>query len=71
MIQAHQAPKLEDLHPDWSHMSPQQARLAYNVSLAAADALAELYPGEGLRNVLRSPERLGQVTREIDKKLGF
>ena len=71
IIQAHQAPKLEELHPDWSRMSPQQARLAYNVSLAAADALADLYPGEGLRNVLRNPERLDQVTVEVDKKLGF
>ena len=71
MIQAHQAPKLEELHPDWSRMSPEQARLAYNVSLAAADALADLYPGEGLRNVLRNPQRLDQVTAELDKKLGF
>jgi hypothetical protein len=71
MIQSHQAPKLEQLHPDWSRMSPGQARVAYNVSLAAADALADLYPGEGLRNVLRNPQRLDQVTAELDKKLGF
>jgi len=71
MIQAHQAPRLEELHPDWSRMNPQQARLAYNISLAAADALADLYPGEGLRNVLRNPQKLDQVTGELDKKLGF
>lgn len=71
MIQTHQAPRLEELHPDWSRMNPQQARFAYNLSLAAADALADLYPGEGLRNVLRNPQRLEQVTAELDKKLGF
>lgn len=71
LIQAHQAPSLEELHPDWSSMSPAQARLAYNISLASADALVDLYPNEGLRNILRNPDRLDQVTAELDKKLGF
>ncbi len=52
-------------------MSAGEARTAYNVSLAAADALYENYSDDGLRNVLRNPENLGQVTEELDKKLGF
>jgi len=71
MILAHQAPRLEEMHPDWSRMGPGEARFAYNLSLAAADALFEIYPGEGLRNILRNPEKLDTVAAELDKKLGF
>jgi len=71
LIQAHQVPRLEELHPDWSSMSTGQARMAYNFALAAADALCENYAGDGLRNILRNPQNLAQVTAEVDKKLGF
>lgn len=68
--QAHQVPKLEELHPDWSHLSADQARVAYTLALAAADAMYDGDPN-GLRNILRNPQSLGQVTAELDKKLGF
>ena len=71
LAHGHQVPRLEELHPDWSRMNAEEARRAYNVSLAAADALYENYSGDGLRNILRNPENLGQVTGELDKKLGF
>lgn len=71
LAQAHQVPRLEELHPDWSRMSADEARRAYNISLAAADVLLQSYPREALRNVLHNPEQLGQVTTELDKKLGF
>ena len=71
LAQAHQAPRLEELHPDWSRMNAEEARRAYNISLAAADALYESYPGDALRNVLRNPQNIGHVTEELDKKLGF
>lgn len=71
LAQAHQLPRLEELHPDWSRMSETEARQAYNLSLAGADALSNAYPSESLRNILRNPDSLPQVTRELDKKLGF
>ena len=71
LAHTHQLQRLEELHPDWSRMSAGEARTAYNVSLAAADALYENYSGDGLRNILRNPENLGQVTEELDKQLGF
>jgi len=71
LAHTHQLPRLEELHPDWSRMSAGEARTAYNISLAAADALYENYSGDSLRNILRNPENLGQVTEELDKKLGF
>jgi hypothetical protein len=52
-------------------MSETEARQAYNLSLAGADALSNAYPSESLRNILRNPDSLPQVTRELDKKLGF
>ncbi|MBZ5611220.1 MAG: tetratricopeptide repeat protein [Acidobacteriia bacterium] len=68
--QAHQVPRLEELHPDWSRLSAEQARTAYSLALAAADALYDGDPN-GLRNILRNPQSLGQVTADLDKKLGF
>jgi len=71
LAHTHQLQRLEELHPDWSRMSAGEARTAYNVSLAAADALYENYSGDSLRNILRNPENLAQVTGDLDKKLGF
>ena len=71
LARQHQLPRLEELHPDWSRMSADEARQAYNLSLAAANALYESYSTDGLRNILRNPENLGQVTEVLDKKLGF
>ncbi len=68
--QAHQVPRLEELHPDWSHFSRDEARIAYALALDAADALYDGDPN-GLRNILRNPQSLGQVTAELDKKIGF
>jgi tetratricopeptide (TPR) repeat protein len=68
---AHQIPRLEQLHPDWSSLSIEDARQAYNLALAAADALYEKYSSDGVRNLVNNPQKLGQVTAELDKQLGF
>ena len=44
---AHQIPRLEDLHQDWSQLSVENARLAYNLALSAADALYDNYSSFG------------------------
>jgi len=66
---ARQMPRLEDLHQDWSHLSIENARLAYNLALAAADALFE--NTSGIRNVVNNPQGLPQITAELDRKLGL
>lgn len=66
---ARQMPRLEDLHQDWSHLSIENARLAYNLALAAADALFE--NSSGIRNVVNNPQGLPQITAELDRKLGL
>jgi tetratricopeptide (TPR) repeat protein len=68
---AKQIPRLEDLHQDWSQLSIDNARLAYNLALAAADALYENYSSSGIRNVVNNPQRLPQVAAELDRKLGL
>jgi tetratricopeptide (TPR) repeat protein len=71
LVEAHQIPRLENLGQNWSRLSVEHARMAYNLALAAADALYDNYSSYGLRNILNNPESLPQITTELDKKLGF
>jgi len=68
---ARQIPRLEDLHQDWSQLSIENARLAYNLALAAADALYDNYSSSGIRNVVNNPQNLPQITAALDRKLGL
>jgi hypothetical protein len=70
-IRAGTVPKLEQMSQNWSNLSSQHARIAYNLALAAADALVENYASVGLRNVIRNPDLLAQATATIDKALGL
>lgn len=71
LAQAHRLPRLEDVRQDWSRLSIENARLAYSLALAAADALYQNYAAYGIRNVLNNPENLPRVTAELDKALGL
>ena len=71
LAEAHKIPRLEDLRQNWSRMSSENARIAYNLALAAADSLYDNFYGYGIRNVVTNPQILQQVTAEIDKKLGL
>ncbi len=63
-------PKLENMSQSWSRMSATHAAVAYAYALSAAELLLELYKAYGIRNILRNPERLPQITAELDKALG-
>jgi tetratricopeptide (TPR) repeat protein len=71
LAEAHQIPRLEDLRQNWSLLSTANARIAYNLALAAADALYDNFYSYGIRNVVTNPQILKEVTVEIDKKLGL
>lgn len=71
LAEAHQIPRLEDLRQNWSLLSTANARIAYNLALAAADSLYNDFYSYGIRNVVTNPQILQQVTAEIDKKLGL
>ena len=49
----------------------QQVVDRFHLALAAADALYENYAAYGITNLLRNPERLPQVTADLDRKLGL
>jgi tetratricopeptide (TPR) repeat protein len=71
LAEAHQVPRLENLGQNWSRLSTDNARVAYSLALAAADALYDNYSSYGLRNIFNSPQTLQQITADLDKKLGF
>ena len=66
-----QLPKLEQLKQGWSQMDTAHARIAYSLALAAVEALYENFGSDGVRNLMRNPERLAAITAELDKRLGL
>ena len=71
LAQTHAIPKLENLAQNWSRMSTQNALAAYNLALAAVDALYDNYASYGIRNVLNNPDTLPRITSDLDAKLGL
>jgi hypothetical protein len=45
--------------------------VAYALSLAAVEMFYKDYAQYGLGNLLRNPERLAQITAELDRRLGL
>lgn len=68
---SHQIPRLENLRQDWSRLNTANARAAYALALAAADALYDNYASYGIRNILNNPQTLPRITSDLDSKLGF
>ena len=64
-------PRLSNLRQDWSRLDAAHASEAYALSLAAVEMLWQESGDEGVRSLLRNPERLPQVTAELDRKLGL
>ena len=64
-------PRLENLRQDWSRLDSEHATLAYAMALAAAELLYEDYGNDGVRNLMRNPERLPAMMIYIDKQLGL
>jgi hypothetical protein len=64
-------PRLSNLKQDWSRLDAEHAAAAYALSLAAAELLWMDWGDDGVRNLLRNPDRLPQVTAELDRKLGL
>jgi tetratricopeptide (TPR) repeat protein len=71
LAKAGQLPKLEALRRGWSGLDTQSARLAYSLALEAVDALYDNFGTDGIRNLMRNPERLPAVSAELDKRLGL
>jgi tetratricopeptide (TPR) repeat protein len=67
----HEIPRLENLGQDWFCMPRQDAVAAYNLSLAAVDALYADYAANGIRKILTNPETLPNITADLDAQLGL
>jgi hypothetical protein len=68
-MRANKIPALTALGQDWSRLDAESAHTAYAESLAAIDVFYENYSGLGLRNLLRSPERVPQIAVDLDRLL--
>jgi hypothetical protein len=64
-------PRLSNLRQDWSRLDSAHAAAAYALALAAVEQLWQDSGDDGIRNLLRNPERLPQVTAELNRKLGL
>lgn len=71
LAEGNKIPRLENLGQSWSRLSAENANIAYNLALAAADAIYNDYASYGIRNIVANPQILRQVTAELDKKLGL
>jgi hypothetical protein len=71
MAQEHQLPRLANLGQDWSRMDSDHAQMAYGLSLAAMEVFYQEYANYGIGNLLRNPERLSQITADLDRRLGL
>jgi hypothetical protein len=67
----HTIPRLEKLGQNWSGLSTANAQIAYALALVAVDLLMENNETSVIRNVLSNPERLPQITADLDKRLGM
>ncbi len=56
---------------EWSNLDADSARLAYQLALHAIEVYRHDHGSTGLRNLLRTPERLTQVTADLDRRLGL
>lgn len=71
LAETHEIPRLEELHQNWLLLNTHNARIAYDLALAATDALFDNYGSYGIHNILTNPQMLQRVTADLDKKLGL
>lgn len=64
-----QLPALTGLGGSWLGLSTLGATVAYSTALFAVDLIYEHHSGVGVRNLLRNPNLLVQVTQDIDHRL--
>jgi hypothetical protein len=62
-------PRLGMLSGGWMGLDSHNAAMAYAFALAAVDTLYESSHSDGVRNLLRNPERLPSITAELDQRL--
>ena len=64
-----QLPNLANLSQTFSRMSTTHATVAYSTALAAVELFYQHHSGLGVRNLLRNPHMLSQITADLDQRL--
>lgn len=64
-------PRLEKLGESWSRLVADQAAIAYALALRAIEIFEQEMSAIGYRNLMKNPERLPQITAELNKRLGL
>ena len=64
-------PRLANLHQDWSRLDTEHAQAAYALSLAAVELFYQEHGAEAMTNLLRNPDRLPEVTADLNRRLGL
>jgi hypothetical protein len=62
-------PKLSMLSQGWMGLDARNAAVAYAMALEAVDLLYDNYHSDGVRNLMRNPERLPAITADLEKRL--
>ncbi|MCC6588242.1 MAG: hypothetical protein IT168_16235 [Bryobacterales bacterium] len=66
MARTHQLPSLGTMGQTFARMSAHHAQIAYATAMLAVDLLYQHYGPDGVRSLIQSPERLAQVTTQLD-----
>jgi hypothetical protein len=64
-------PRLENLHQDWSRLDTEHAMAAYALSLAAVEMFPQNYAEYGIRNLVDNPQKLAEITADLNRRLGL
>ncbi|MEQ1948985.1 MAG: hypothetical protein ABL995_17470 [Bryobacteraceae bacterium] len=62
---------ISKLNSGWAQLDSRNASLAYALALAAVESMYEEFGPDGIRNLMRNPERLPFTVTEVNKRLGF
>ncbi|MFN0167675.1 MAG: hypothetical protein ACKV22_14710 [Bryobacteraceae bacterium] len=62
-------PTLNQLAQSWQSLGDRQARIAYELSLAAIELFYRHHSATGIRNLLHNPEMLPRIAMDLDRRL--
>jgi tetratricopeptide (TPR) repeat protein len=62
-------PKLGSLSQGWMGLDSHNAAIAYAMALQAVELLYDNYHSDGVRNLMRNPERLPAITTDLEKRM--
>ncbi len=62
-------PTLSQLSQSWQSLGDKEARVAYELSLAAIELFYRHHSATGIRNLLHNPEMLPRIAADLDRRL--